>query len=124
MDALETLCFAMEDELVHFTLLKTVYSEGVRNEIRGESRGLCLFSQRPQRLLEKHWDGALRKFAFERKRASASLSRPDLLLSLRTANRFRYSIGSRAGILNNWPGVIGLWRLLLLIPPHCLPCTT
>ena len=35
-----------KNELVRFTrLLKTVYSEGVRNEVRGESRGLS-FSQR------------------------------------------------------------------------------
>ena len=47
----ETICFAMENELVHFTLLKTVYSEGVQNDVRGES-WFVSFSQRPQRLIE------------------------------------------------------------------------
>ena len=41
----------MENELVHFTLLKTVYSEGVQNDVRGES-WFVSFSQRPQRLIE------------------------------------------------------------------------
>ena len=38
--------------VLHGKKLKAVYSEGVRNEVRGDSRGLRLFSQRPQRLFE------------------------------------------------------------------------
>ena len=61
-------------ELVRFTLLKLVYSDGVRNEVRGESRGLCLFHNDHNACL-KHWDGARRPFAFEQKRAEVAALR-------------------------------------------------